>query len=172
MKFLPELSNITSPFAAVLLVRSIRAVHVAIASPHLGNALARAALELMIGTGRHITPDLVLSVVTVQLGITTLVSIQTERTVVTRSGTLELRIEALVIVAVLLIGVISALIDTVTDRTWADALVIVALELTGFAGKLRAVIRFVAVIAAVVLLVALPVVRDTFEGRVAEELSR
>lgn len=114
----------------------------------------------------------VLAVSTVLSSIATLMSIQAECILRTRPAALELRTETLIIVAILLVRVVSALILTVANRARANAFVVVALELTGFAGKLRTVIRFVTVVTAIVLFVTLPVVRDTLECRLALELSR
>lgn len=113
----------------------------------------------------------VLSVSTVLSSVATLMSIQAECILRTRPTALELRTKALIIVAILLIRIVSALILAVANRAWTNAFVVVALELTGFAGKLRTVIRFVAVVTAVVLFVAFPVVRDALECRLALELS-
>lgn len=126
----------------------------------------------MIGTGRHLATILVLSVGTILSPITTLMSIQTECILRTRSTALELRTETLIIVAIFFIRLVTALILTVANRTRTNAFVVVALELARFAGKRRTIIRFVAVVTAIILFVTLPVVRDTLERGLALELSR
>lgn len=48
---------------------------------------------------------------------------------IARAATLELRVETLVIVAVLLVRAVAALINAVAYRAWAYAFVVIALEL-------------------------------------------
>lgn len=152
----------TSRLALLHLVGAVRAIVVVVAHPHRRNAFIVIALELAGGTSGRRTAQLVLA----QRTVGYFVAAQVRRYAARRDGFValasELRVQASVAVAVFLVRVVAAIVDSVAEIARVDALSVFALVLSRKAFERRTVGWFVAAVAAVVLGVAFPPERDAF----------
>ena len=147
-----------------MLVAVVATVIVSVAHPDIGNAGVVITLILVDGTLFLRTALLILPAWAVVGFVALLVKWDAEGRPAIVRRTFELVLEADVFVAVLLIARIPTVVESVTDLSWMEAMLVGALKLAGGAVEGWATCRLVGAVPAVVLAIAAPPEGDALVG--------